>query len=212
MNEMIMKELKNEIYEYIHTNIPASIIEFNHESMTATIQILAKLKIRGQEQIPKEIFSVPVGHNRSSSFAERIPLKKGDIVFVSFSEVSLEKILSTGSPEGTLGSAKFDLSDAVITTCISLEEGKLPAENENDWCVFNLKTNHKIVFKENGELEIFCKKTSINADEEITINSPKINAASSILTVKKAIIAGIDFEKHVHGGIQKGTDKTLKAE
>lgn len=119
MNQQIINSIKSDIYQYIHTNIPARIIDFNHIEMSATVQIIAKLKVRGIEFVPKYIYRVPVGHNRTKIFGQRSPLKKDDIVFLSFSEVDLEKILTTGLPESILGEEKFSLNDAVITTCIS---------------------------------------------------------------------------------------------
>ncbi|MGL5625471.1 hypothetical protein, partial [Cetobacterium sp.] len=110
MNQKLIESIKNDIYEYIHTNIPARIISFNHIEMSATIQIIAKLKIRGVEQVPKYIYRVPVGHNRSKTFGERNPLQKDDIVFLAFSEVDLEKILITGLPESILGDERFNLN------------------------------------------------------------------------------------------------------
>lgn len=228
MNEEIITSIKNEVYEYIHTNIPATVESFDPVSMTATVKILAKFKIRGIEQVPKNIYRVPVGHNRSEVFAERTPLKKGDIVLLSFSEFSLEKILSTGKPESVLGSSKFDLTDAIITTCISGDRGKLPKEHSNDWVLFNLETGHEIIFRENGVYEIKAKKMIMNIDDEIEINTPTINAlkshlnvksikATSIITdtleaVKSAVIVAIDFITHKHGGVQGGKDKTGGAE
>lgn len=214
MNDEIITSIKKDIYEYIHTNIPARIIDFNHVDMTATVQIIAKLKIRGIEQIPKAIYRVPVGHNRSKVFGERIPLQKDDIVYLSFSEVSLEKILSTGTPEGVLGDSKFDLTDAVITTHISLNTGKMPKENKEDWCLFNYETGHKLVFKKNGELEIFNKKLTIIAEESIELDTPIINAPKSTLNIKKVIATEsvsdreIILGDHKHGGVQGGLSDT----
>lgn len=224
MNEKIVNSIKKEVYEYIHTSIPAAVVDFNHVEMTATVQLLAKFKIRGIEQIPKAIYKVPVGHSKSSNFAERVPFKKGDIVFLSFSEVSLEKILSTGAAETVLGDSKFDLTDAVIITCISLQNNKLPDTNKDDWCLFNLNTNHKIVFKDNGDVEVLSKKISLHAEESIEINTPIINALESTLNIKainskniitetfdatkSAIIKTIDFIKHIHSGVQGGSSNT----
>ncbi|MGL5583169.1 MAG: Gp138 family membrane-puncturing spike protein [Cetobacterium sp.] len=224
MNEKIIKSIKSDIFEYIHTNQPARIIEFNHVEMTATVQLLGKFKIRGQEQVPKYIYRVPAGYSRSKNFAERIPLKKDDIVYLSFSEFDLEKILTSGLPESFIGDDKFDLNDAVIVTCISLKNQKMPDDNQNDWCIFNLKTGHKIIFKEDGTYEINAKKLIMNIDEEIEINTPIINAlnsqfnvksikAESIITdtvnaLKSAIIKGIDFLLHKHGGVTGGPSDT----
>lgn len=175
MNQQIINSIKNDIYQYIHTNIPARIIDFNHIEMTATVQIIAKLKVRGIEFVPKYIYRVPVGHNRTKIFGERNPLKKDDIVFLSFSEIDLEKILITGLPESILGDEKFSLNDAVITTCISLKNQKMPENNKDDWCLFNFETGHKIIFKENGEYEIYGKRILLNADEDITLKSKTLN-------------------------------------
>lgn len=189
MNQQIINSIKNDIYQYIHTNIPARIIDFNHIEMTATVQIIAKLKVRGIEFLPKYIYRVPVGHNRTKIFGERSPLKKDDIVFLSFSEVDLEKILTTGLPESILGDEKFSLNDAVITTCISLKNQKMPENNKDDWCLFNFETGHKIIFKENGEYEIYGKRILLNADEDITLKSKtlNINTIERIATTTKII-------------------------
>lgn len=224
MNQQIINSIKNDIYQYIHTNIPARIIDFNHIEMTATVQIIAKLKVRGIEFLPKYIYRVPVGHNRTKIFGERSPLKKDDIVFLSFSEVDLEKILTTGLPESILGDEKFNLNDAVITTCISLKNQKMPENNKDDWCLFNFETGHKIIFKENGVYEIYAKKIYLQADDEIEINTPIINAlksdfniknikAKSIITntfeaLKLAIIKGINFLSHRHGNVSNGEGET----
>lgn len=214
MNNQIIDSIKKDIYEYIHTNIPARIIDFNHIDMTATVQIIAKLKIRGIEQIPKAIYKVPVGHSRSKVFGERNPLQKDDIVYLSFSEVSLEKILSSGTPEGVLGDSKFDLTDAVITTHISLNNSKMSPENKDDWCLFNFETGHKLVFKKNGELEIFNKKLTVAAEESIDLNTPVINAHESTLNIKKIVATdsvsakGIILENHKHGDVQSGPNQT----
>lgn len=224
MNQQIINSIKNDIYQYIHTNIPARIIDFNHIEMSATVQIIAKLKVRGIEFVPKYIYRVPVGHNRTKIFGERNPLKKDDIVFLSFSEVDLEKILTTGLPESILGDEKFNLNDAVITTCISLKNQKMPEDNKDDWCLFNFETGHKIIFKENGVYEIYSKKIYLQADDEIEINTPVINALKSDFNVKNikakstitdtfkalesAIIKGINFLLHRHGNVSNGDGET----
>lgn len=225
MNEKMLEVIKEDIYSYIHTSIPAKIIKFDHVEMTATIQILGKLKIRGQEQVPKEIFRVPVGHLRTENFAQRIPLSENDLVLVSFSEVSLEKILKTGMPESVLSGSRFDLTDAIISVPLALEGNKLPSENEKDFCTWNLKTGHSYIFKENGDLDFDVGNLNIKAENIniktgiIEIDSPIINAVKSILTIKNiavdmfsaiksAMLVGIDFVKHKHGGVQGGQAST----
>lgn len=224
MNDEIITSIKNDIFEYIHTNQPARIIEFNHVEMTATVQLLSKFKIKGMEQIPKYIYRVPVGYSRSKVFGERIPLKKDDIVFLSFSEFDLEKILTSCMPSSFEGNSKFDLNDAVITTCISLKDTKMPDENVNDWCLFNLETGHKVIFKEDGVYEIYAKKIYMEAEEEIEINTPTINAINSKFNVrdikaksividtlnalKSAVIKSIDFLTHKHDNVQNGPGET----
>ena len=224
INSKIIDSIKEDIYEYIHTGIPASVIDFDHVHMTATVQILAKLKVRGIEQIPKAIFKVPVGHSRVKSFAERFPVKKGDIAMLQFSEITLEKILDSGVYEEVVDTSKFDISDAVITSFLSKSKDKLPNDNKDDYCLYNLNSGHKIIFKENGEIEVFTKKLSLNVEESIEIETPIINAlntqfnvkgikAESIITdtlnsLKSAIIKGIDFLSHIHSGVKGGPDKT----
>uniref|UniRef100_UPI002616AEFC Gp138 family membrane-puncturing spike protein n=1 Tax=uncultured Cetobacterium sp. TaxID=527638 RepID=UPI002616AEFC len=158
------------------------------------------------------------------SFAERFPVKKGDIAMLQFSEVTLEKILDSGVYEEVVDTSKFDISDAVITSFLSKSKDELSNDNKDDYCLYNLNSGHKIIFKENGEIEVFTKKLSLNVEESIEIETPIINAlntqfnvkgikAESIVTdtlnsLKSAIIKGINFISHVHSGVKGGPDKT----
>ncbi len=81
-----------------------------------------------------------------------------------------------------------------------------------------------LVDKKTGEIEVSSPRILIKAEEEISIDTPIINApksklnvksvkATSIITdtfnaVKSALIKGIDFLSHVHSGVQAGNDDT----
>lgn len=192
-----MEEYTSIMLNKIHTSIPAKIISFDPEKMEASVQSLARVKVGNVEIEPQEIEKCPVCFLNDSTFAIRHPLKQGDLVWLGFSEVSLENILDTKNPTSVISKNKFDITDAVVVGTIDGTNDRMPSTNANDLLILNKKTGHKIIFKEDGSLETTVE--IINAPSCTSLNAP-----NAVITCKKVIASddvtggGISLKNHTH--------------
>lgn len=210
MNE-IYKMLENyriTVLNNIHTMIPGKVLSYDPVKMEASVLPLGRPVIKGQELEPQPIDRCPVCFSNGSTFSIRNPLKAGDLVIIGFSEVSLEKILTTKQPESTMKSPRFNLSDGIVIGTIDGENDTMPEFNSDDLLIINKETGHKIVFKKDGSID-----TTV---EVITaLNATTINAPNAVITCKSVIasekveaplvngtndvtFAGISGKSHTH--------------
>lgn len=175
----------------IHTLIPAVVLSFDSIKMEASVLPLGRPIIAGKEVEPQPIDRCPVCFLNDSTFAIRHPLKKDDLVVVGFSEVSLEKILTTKKPESTMQGNRFNLSDGIVLGTIDGEYDEMISEHSEDLLIINKKTGHKIIFKSDGSID-----TTV---EIITAqNLKELKAPNAVITCKDIIFSGISAVKHIH--------------
>lgn len=176
----LLKNYEIVMLNKIHTIIPAVVLKFNPTKMEATVLPLGRPIIAGKEVEPQPITRCPVCFLNDSTFAIRHPLTEGDLVIVGFSEVSLEKILTTKKPESVTKANRFNLSDGIVLGTIDGEYDEMIAEHSEDLLIINKKTGHKIIFKADGSIDTTVEIiTALNAT---TINAPK-----AVITCKSVI-------------------------
>lgn len=182
MNEIykMLEKYRIVTLQSIHTMIPGVIISYNPIKMEASVLPLGRPVIKGKELEPQPIDRCPVCFSNGSTFSIRNPLKKGDLVIIGFSEVSLEKILTTKQPESTMKSPRFNLSDGIIIGTIDGENDTMPDFNTDDLLIINKETGHKIVFKKDGSIDTTVE--IITALKATTINAP-----NAVITCKSVI-------------------------
>lgn len=183
----------------IHTTIPGTILSFDPVKMEASVLPLARPVIAGEEVQPQPIDRCPVCFLNDSTFSIRHPLQKGDLVVIGFSEVSLEKILTTKKPESVTKNGKFNMSDGIIIGTIDGEYDNMPSDNAEDLLIINKKTGHKIVFKADGSID-----TTV---EVITaLNATSIKAPNAVIECKTVIATdNITAGKKVEAPMINGT-------
>lgn len=187
----LLKNYKIMMLNEIHTIIPAVVLEFNPVKMECSVLPLARPVVAGKEVEPQPIDRCPVCFLNDSTFSVRHPLVKGDLVVVGFSEVSLEKILTTKQPESVTKGNRFNISDGIVLGTIDGEYDEMIAEHSEDLLIINKKTGHKIIFKSDGSIETTVE--IINAQ-----NLKQLNAPNSVITCKDVIFSGISALKHTH--------------
>ena len=192
----------------IHTLIPAVVLSFDPVKMEASVLPLGRPVIAGKEVEPQPIDRCPVCFLNDSTFAIRHPLKKDDLVVVGFSEVSLEKILTTKKPESITRGNRFNISDGIVLGTIDGEYDKMIAEHSEDLLIINKKTGHKIIFKADGSIDTTVEvitalnATSIKAPKAIIVcrtlianekvEAPLVNGTTDVT------FAGISGKGHTH--------------
>ncbi len=196
------------MFNQIHTQLPGVILSFDHVKMEASVLPLARPIINGKEIEPQPIDRCPVCFLNDSTFSVRHPLQKGDLVIIGFSEVSLEKILTTKKPETVTQNGKFNYSDGIIIGTIDGEYDEMISENSSDLLIINKKTGHKIIFKADGSIDTTVEIiTALNAT---TINAPNaVIKCKSVIASEKVeaplingtnnvTFAGISGKGHTH--------------
>lgn len=210
MNEIykLLEKYKIMTLQDIHTMIPGVVLSYDPIKMEASVLPLGRPVIKGQELEPQPIDRCPVCYSNSTTFSIRNPLQKGDLVIIGFSEVSLEKILTTKKPESTMKSPRFNLSDGIVLGTIDGENDTMPEFNSEDLLIINKETGHKIVFKKDGSIDTTVEViTALNAT---TINAPKaVITCKSVIASEKVqaplvngtndvTFAGISGKAHTH--------------
>jgi hypothetical protein len=98
----------------IHTGMPARVLSYDHATQTCTAQPIIKKQIGETFDALPALSRVPVAFPRGGGFVITHPLAKGDWVFLSFAERSIEEwrggATASYKPKQL---RKFDLSDAI---------------------------------------------------------------------------------------------------
>lgn len=100
----------------VHTCMPATVVSYDYQKQTATVQPSIKEPLAGEVQTLPQIPNVPVYFPATANAWIRLPVAAGDQVMLHFAERSLDKWNDgDGSPvdPGTLH--RHHLSDAIAT-------------------------------------------------------------------------------------------------
>ena len=104
----------------IHTGLPGKVVSYNPVNQTANIQPMLMrnvINIDGSENLPEilpELPNVPVMFPRAGGFFIKFPVARGDDVWLSFGERSLDYYLAgPGTLTDPVDLRMHDLSDAV---------------------------------------------------------------------------------------------------
>ena len=98
----------------LKVSMPGEIVKYDHKKQKADVRPHFKRKYNdGEIQSSPIIYNVPVWHPRAGKAFIHVPVKKGDVVQLIFSDRSLEKWLSTGKEGYPDDTRMHHISDAV---------------------------------------------------------------------------------------------------
>lgn len=195
----------------IRVSFPARVVSFDGKGAVSA-QILIKQKL-GEEIVSYPVISdVPVHFMRAGGFRFTVPIKAGDEGSLVFFDRCIDSWYSTGKESESIDDRLHDLSDCFFVPGVcsqpnhkSVFADGLSVESE-DGSAYIRVTSGKILIK--GDIEHDGNST-ITGDS--TVNGNSVTDGS--MEVKgSGSISGIDFESHVHGGVQTGDGKTQGAE
>lgn len=111
----ILKLAFNSFMENIHTTIPGTIESYDASKKKVSVRPSIKKKLNNETLSYPVISEVPVMFPATKDSIVAFPLSKGDGGLILFSEVSLERYLSSFGEEVDPGeNRKFSLSDAIF--------------------------------------------------------------------------------------------------
>lgn len=176
----------------LHTAMPARIMEYDPAKQEAVVQPLIKRRYYDADNNPKglvdqpPIVAVPVVFPSAATGIISFPIKKGDIVLLIFSELSVDNFnfsdgQSTVDPDDF---RRFHYSDAIAIPGLYPFNRAIGSDPDNLAIRFNVGGNESsIKFKPNGDVQITTSgKTIVNATgtAEVTAASATVNCNTTI--------------------------------
>lgn len=113
LHKLIIDEF-NELINDVHVAMPAEVIKYDADKMTCSAQPLIKRKFYRREKSEKYpvINNVPIVFNRTGASLIRLPVSKGDIVFLVFADHEVSNwIQGNGSSVDYLDNRKHHIND-----------------------------------------------------------------------------------------------------
>lgn len=208
-----------ELYMNMNTMFLARIESYDHISSTCSVQPLEKQKdYFGNSIDPSIILKVPVAIQKTKTFFMRFPYKENDIVLIGVSQNALDDLIITGQiEENTLSEQgrHFDVNDAIVLGGIFTEqETQMPDTNSNDLIIGNRDNGSKIVFSEDGTVNIENGTSiTISPSGDVTViaptsmdyTSPTINLNADTGLNVTSPISTFNGNVQINGAITGGT-------
>lgn len=150
---------------HLHTGLPAKVVEYDPACQCATVQPMLKRAIRNEDgevevlTIPP-ITRAPVIFPSGNGYRIAWKLAKDDVVFLTFAERSLDKVLDAekGRVLDPLDSRKHDLSDAVVIPGFR-QRGSAQPDPGDDLVIGAEDGSTQITITKNGDVTIKAEGT-----------------------------------------------------
>lgn len=149
-SKVIVDAIDNRLCE-LHTCLPAKIESYDSSNGTAEVQPLLKRKFKDGEVVDLPICNqVPVAFPRTVTSYIHLPIKKGDVGLLLFSERSIDRYKNFGGSQDPQDPRKHNLSDGffipggypITLPPISVEADAIHLKN----------VSSEIVMREDGEI------------------------------------------------------------
>lgn len=152
-----VKRMVGQAIEDIHTALPAKVEKFDPTTLRGDVVPLVKwrtAKDTEPEPMPL-ILDVPFWMPKAGPFILRMPVKKGDVVLLVFSERALDFILVDGQPQDPQFNRRHALDDAMaLPGLLHQGEDNLPGEHGADVLLLHRETGVKIFMAQDGTVRI----------------------------------------------------------
>lgn len=156
IHELVSKML-DQALDDVHTALPARVERFDPTTLRGEVLPLIKRQVtkNGEVEPLPPILDVPFWMPKAGPFVLRLPVRRGDVVLLVFSERALDYLLVDGQPQDPRLRRRHALDDAIaIPGLLHQGEGTLPSEHGQDVTLFDRNTGNKIVLKASGDCVI----------------------------------------------------------
>ena len=182
--EKLIRDAVKEGIARVHTQVPARVLEYDHDTQKAKIQLIVQHAFDDDGSTdyykPKPLVNVPVIFPAILTW----PLDEGDPGWVQFAERSFDEYAATGNDNTTPRDIRrFDLSDAVFSPCYL-----------------------------RGEADV-ADGAAVLSFDEIHLGSSNPGDFLALAKLVKAELDKIwsEIRGHTHGGVSSGASSTLPA-
>lgn len=162
----VLKNMSGGVYDNLKSCMLCKVEKFDAKKMKAELTPLLRNKNKkGEYEEVQMLIEVPVAHFKAGPFIIRPPYKNGDIVVVIFADGDIDNILLSGDMSNPNSNRKHSFDDAIVISGIMPFNIELPEGHENDLIIAKDDFTSKLVFKEDGSIEI-------KSNKRITISGP----------------------------------------
>jgi len=110
----IIKDAMGSGMAEMNVGMPAEVVKYDHTKQTVDVKPHFKKKYKdGKKEEPPVIYNVPLQIFRSGKSFITVPIDKGDIVWLSFANRSMEKWKGKGEVHDPEDTRMFSMSDCV---------------------------------------------------------------------------------------------------
>lgn len=168
----------------MHTGLVCKVVAFNAERRTVDVDPVVKQRYTtGEREAIGVLPNIPVGYPGGGGFALTFPVAKGDHVFVSFAERSIDEWLNKGGDEiEPRDLRRFSLSDGVAVAMLESPGGTSPVDPSNLVLGQTSANGMKITIYASGKVTIGTSTAELLALIDSTL--------SALLTFSNAVTAG----------------------
>lgn len=154
----------------LYTCMPAIITSIDSNTQLASVQPIFKMVFDNIEGEKKEvdrpiINNTPIMNLRAGGFYISMPVKKGDLVLLFFSQRSIDKWLYTDGKTTLIpdDNRTMDINDCFALPCIITAKNHLP-NNPDNLVIAKENSNVSITLKNNDEVDIKASKVNTITD------------------------------------------------
>jgi hypothetical protein len=195
----------------VFTSLPGFIVEFDPETVMATVQIGIQRPFTDDKGIRREVdypllTDVPVIFPRGGNVTLTFPVQEDDECWIMFSARGMDGWKEAGGVQPAGARRCHHLSDAV---CYLGPMSQAKRIKDISTTTTQLRSNDG---KTLIELDPKAQVVNINAPGGLTITAPTVRFTGQV-TVDDDVKAGsISLKEHVHAGVQAGESKTGQPE
>ena len=198
--EEALKVMTENYIQNARVAIPAIIVQFDPQKQTASVQPAIKDTLQGQSVALPELSDVPVQFPRAGGYSITFPVKAGDECLLVFSDMCIDGWWQSGGIQNQAEKRRHDLSDA----CAILGITSVPKALKNV-CMEGVQIRN-----DSGtdyiQISDIVGITTINGSHIGTDGTSTIKGNVNI--TGDAVIGGISFAGHTHGGVETGGSST----
>lgn len=222
-NEEALKAMTENYISNIRVAIPAIIVRFDSEKQTASVQPTIKDTLQGQAVALPELSDVPVQYPRAGGYSLTFPVQPGDECLLVFSDMCIDGWWQSSGVQNQAEKRRHDLSDACAILGITSVPKALKkvcmegVQLRNDSGTDYIQISEQGILLKSKNIRIEGKTDIVgitNVTGVTTVNGSHIGTDGTS-TIKgkveitgNAVIGGISFAGHTHGGVETGGGNT----
>lgn len=200
--ELLEQARENAVTD-VRVSMPAKVISFDASTKTVKVEICMQMVNADDTYSDYPVLDdCPCFFTRGGGFHVTHPYKEGDMGAVLFSDRCLDGWFESGKTAPPMDYRIHSMSDAYFIGGAD-HLGNVSPIIDDAMFIGKDDNSAGIKISGSGELDFYGTKSTFHHD---VFMSKDLTVTGMLNAIKGAIIKGIDFILHVHGGVRSGGD------